>query len=369
MTLEFRVTGQHISWLNNTEHVVADSRNYVKAKFTFSEEWTYPATVLFKSGCKVVPVLLAQAGEEITVPPEVLKGPLMLVSCYCGDLITADSARVKIDPSGYTEIPEPSDPEAPSYYSQMIAYIDQINALIGEDAEAKDTLTKLQDVIDKAQDATTLPDQTVIGQMDALIDQYISNEDVAAYQILEGTIRKIKSDCKVLKKSIFQGVESLTEAYLPECTGIGSMAFQDCLSIQRIYAPKLLSIGANAIHSEKRIETFSCLYAPFLEDVDNSAFKFNVNLKKLDTHLKMIRSYAFSYSSVSTLIIRSADVCTLQSTSGFSNDPVSKKTGYVYVPRALIDDYKTATHWTVYADQIRAIEDYPDICAPEEWED
>jgi hypothetical protein len=37
-------------------------------------------------------------------------------------------------------------------------------------------------------------------------------------------------------------------------------------------------------------------------------------------------------------------------------------TGYVYVPRSLVDSYKSATNWSVVADQIRAIEDYPDIC-------
>ena len=33
----------------------------------------------------------------------------------------------------------------------------------------------------------------------------------------------------------------------------------------------------------------------------------------------------------------------------------------IYVPRALVNEYKNATNWTVYADYIRAIEDYPDI--------
>jgi hypothetical protein len=28
----------------------------------------------------------------------------------------------------------------------------------------------------------------------------------------------------------------------------------------------------------------------------------------------------------------------------------------------LVDSYKTATNWSKYATQIRAIEDYPDIC-------
>lgn len=36
--------------------------------------------------------------------------------------------------------------------------------------------------------------------------------------------------------------------------------------------------------------------------------------------------------------------------------------GYIYVPAALIDEYKTATNWATFADQFRAIEDYPDIC-------
>lgn len=122
MTLEFKVTGQHIAWTNNTAHVVADSRNYLRAAFELSEEWTYPVTVLFKGGCKAVPVLLAQAGEEITVPPEVLKAPMMLVSCYCGDLITADSARVQIASSGYTEDTSPPVPPPPNLYQELIAY-------------------------------------------------------------------------------------------------------------------------------------------------------------------------------------------------------------------------------------------------------
>ena len=37
------------------------------------------------------------------------------------------------------------------------------------------------------------------------------------------------------------------------------------------------------------------------------------------------------------------------------------KTGYIYVPRALVNSYKAATNWSTFASQIRAIEDYPDI--------
>jgi hypothetical protein len=36
-------------------------------------------------------------------------------------------------------------------------------------------------------------------------------------------------------------------------------------------------------------------------------------------------------------------------------------TGYIYVPSALVETYKTASNWVTYAAQIRAIEDYPEI--------
>jgi hypothetical protein len=62
------------------------------------------------------------------------------------------------------------------------------------------------------------------------------------------------------------------------------------------------------------------------------------------------------------VVIRKSDkVATLVVTNALSNTPVASGTGYVYVPRALVDAYKSATNWSTYAAQIRAIEDYPDI--------
>ena len=45
-----------------------------------------------------------------------------------------------------------------------------------------------------------------------------------------------------------------------------------------------------------------------------------------------------------------------------SSDPlISNQSGgvcYIYVPSALIEQYKVATNWTVYASQFRVLEDY-----------
>ena len=73
----------------------------------------------------------------------------------------------------------------------------------------------------------------------------------------------------------------------------------------------------------------------------------------------------YGCSALTALILRSATMCKLNDTSAFSNTPIASGTGYIYVPRALVDSYKAAAKWSTYANQFRAIEDYPDICGGE----
>ena len=51
--------------------------------------------------------------------------------------------------------------------------------------------------------------------------------------------------------------------------------------------------------------------------------------------------------------------------SDLSYTKISSDSGYIYVPAALVDSYKAAANWQNYADQIRAIEDYPEITGGE----
>lgn len=110
----------------------------------------------------------------------------------------------------------------------------------------------------------------------------------------------------------------VTSVDFPNVTGITEGAFYYCRNLETINFPKLKNIGVSAF--------LNCI--------------------------KLV-----------TVILRKVDgICTLGSTSIFKNTPIESGTGYVYVPAALVNSYKAATNWTVYADQIRAIEDYPDIC-------
>lgn len=66
-------------------------------------------------------------------------------------------------------------------------------------------------------------------------------------------------------------------------------------------------------------------------------------------------------SSLTSLILRPNIVAGLQSTSAFTGTPILSGTGYIYVPASKLNEYRSATNWSSLADQIRAIEDYPEI--------
>jgi hypothetical protein len=104
-----------------------------------------------------------------------------------------------------------------------------------------------------------------------------------------------------------------------------------------------------------------------LASVNPNAFRWcsglvTVDLPKLTGNFGV--SCFNSCSKLTALIIgrESTSVASLSSTSAFNGTPIASGTGYIYVPSALVDTYKSATNWVTFADQIRAIEDYPEIC-------
>ena len=109
----------------DTQHIVADSRNYLHAAFTFSDDdWTGIKTAVFKNG-DVVKHAVLDDNNECLVPWEVIKSGILHVSVFCGDLITADTATVYINDSGYEDGGIPEDP-SPTVYEQIIAMLNEI---------------------------------------------------------------------------------------------------------------------------------------------------------------------------------------------------------------------------------------------------
>ena len=137
----------------------------------------------------------------------------------------------------------------------------------------------------------------------------------------------------------FEACKSLTTANIPATTSISNYAFYYCSSLTTTDFPDATSIGVQAFC---RCSSLTTADFPVAESIDAKAFYYCSKL----TALILRKTYA---------------VCRLLNTNAFNSTPIASGTGYIYVPSALVDRYKAATNWATYADQIRAIEDYPDI--------
>ena len=121
-------------------------------------------------------------------------------------------------------------------------------------------------------------------------------------------------------------------------TSIGRYGLSNCTKLTSVVLPAVQVTNANAM-----------LGCSALTQADFS------NLQHIQ------HSTFYGNKKFATLIIRTQAVAKLDATSAFKDTLIASGKGYVYVPSALVDSYKTATNWSTYANQIRAIEDYPDI--------
>ena len=122
--ITFNVYKQKIK-RTDTQQIVSDSRNYLHAAITFSDDdWIGIKTAVFKNG-DVVKHAVLDDNNECLVPWEVIKPGILHVSVFCGDLITADTATVYINESGYEDGGIPEDP-SPTVYEQIIAMLNEI---------------------------------------------------------------------------------------------------------------------------------------------------------------------------------------------------------------------------------------------------
>ena len=145
---------------------------------------------------------------------------------------------------------------------------------------------------------------------------------------------------------------NLAKVNLPMTTSIGSDAFDGCNSLTTIDLPAATSIGSSAFYYCSSLTT---VVLPAATSIGSNAFYYCEKLTTVDLPMATnIGAYVCSSCpTLKALIIRTGQVCSLDSELGYGTDSC-----YIYVPRALINDYKAATNWAQYADKFRALEDY-----------
>lgn len=133
----------------------------------------------------------------------------------------------------------------------------------------------------------------------------------------------------------FYGCYNLELTSLPESlTYIGSYAFHGCQNLKITSIPAgVTSLPSYCFRACNSINELTILGD--ITSISSRAFETDANLEKVILP---------NVTSVPTL-----------GSNVFNLTPISKGTGYIYVPDSLVDSFKSATNWSAYANQIRGV--------------
>lgn len=173
-------------------------------------------------------------------------------------------------------------------------------------------------------------------EIESITSENNANNDLLN-KLIDKTITDIVIDANIGSYTFFD-CGKIKPIFGDNCIKIGAYAFQNCNGLVEINTNRVTVISSSAFIG---LNNFTKATLPNVIELNNGVF---ANCKNF-----------------TTLIISSNTVCNLKSTGALLNTPVAQGAGYIYVPKNLIEQYKIATNWTVYTNQIRAIEDYPEI--------
>lgn len=211
-------------------------------------------------------------------------------------------------------------------------------------ATAESVKQKIQGLISNANNTTGNTDATLTNAVNSLIAGFGTGENEIV-QFIENKITNFSNEeLTAISDYGLAGKTNMQSLYIPNVVSVGGYAFDGCETITEI-------------HFEKHI-TFKSEKWPFM------ALRGAKNAVKIEFNdgFTVLMSYVFyNMTNLKAVIIRGDNVSQLNNVNHFSGSPIANGTGYIYVPAVLVDQYKAATNWVTIADQIRAIEDYPEI--------
>lgn len=216
------------------------------------------------------------------------------------------------------------------------------------------------------ENGVTVPDGTLLDGLVTLaktVETGGGGDDAAVVDaLIDGSITEISNSMATIVNDYkFHGCKSLTTVDFPVATSIKQQAFYSCTNLTTVNFPVVTKVGNNMFENCKKLTVIDF---PAATSIGAASFRYCSSLTTADfPAVGSINNVAFfECSKFTALILRKTDtVCTLSNTNAFTSTPIASGTGYIYVPSALVDSYKAATNWSTFADQIRAIEDYPDI--------
>lgn len=181
--------------------------------------------------------------------------------------------------------------------------------------------------------------------------------------VIDGSATEVLSDAETVRSYAFYNVGALRKVSFPYARATGTYVFERCYNLTEISFPSLENVGSKTF---SECTALTDVVFPVVSKINSYAFKGCTALSKLDAPcVKSIGGSIFSEcAALVALILRyTQEICTV-TISSLKSTPIASGQGYIYVPRALLNDddetmdYRRATNWSVYAAQFRALEDY-----------
>ena len=224
----------------------------------------------------------------------------------------------------------------------------------------------------------TLMDKGIIKDTDATLEELveavkITNEKNSLSNLLSNKLESITDD-EILRLRPYSlyGLTTLTKAHFENLTYIAPSTFYNCTSLKNLYAPNVIEIDSDSPYYPFRNTQIENLIFPKAQVVgSNGYYTFQTaKLKRLiipkstilpaqpfasTNMLEVLDSSITGWNNkqvnLKTLIFRNASKSpSLSSTENLQNIEE------IYCLNQFVEELKTATNWSVYADKIKPIE-------------
>ena len=226
------------------------------------------------------------------------------------------------------------------------------------------TLTAIADAIrNKNGTSTTYKPSEFAEQIRALVNDGYNEFEKAIMR----SIKEVQNTTSTeIGAFAYSNATDLANVTFTEATVIDSNAFYKCTALEEVYFPKVTHIGSYAFYGCGALKEVT--FESGLIFTGRETFHACTSLEKADLG-GTVNFYGMDFygcTALKTLILRNTtNIATFHVNAGsqvFYNTPIASGTGYIYVPSALLSQYKAASAWSAYKNQFRAIEDYPEIC-------
>lgn len=175
------------------------------------------------------------------------------------------------------------------------------------------------------------------GSTEDVLDSYLNGTMNGNY--VNETLTSVRSDAFAGSRFTSVRLKNVTEAGKSEKDNGGGFVFRTCDKLETVVFDKRISFYGYQQYNS----SFALKRIVYKNGVDSWGMH-----------------HFYTSTNIEALVLGGA-FTPIDSDHYLSSTAIGKGNGYIYVPSSLIEEYKTATNWSVYADQFRAIDDYPGI--------